>query len=107
MSKDGLRQHVRTIHEKKKIRRRECPLCEKSYCDGKGLKNHLASVHEQGKKSHKCEYCGLTFMFLTPLNNHIRFTHKKDMAKFCKFCDKGFSNNRPLDTHYKGVHSSV
>ena len=105
MSKDGLRQHVRTIHEKKKIRRRECPLCEKSYCDGKGLKNHLASVHEQGKKSHKCEYCGLTFMFLTPLNNHIRFTHKKDMAKFCKFCDKGFSNNRPLDTHYQGVHS--
>ena len=27
------------------------------------------------------------------------------MAKFCKFCDKGFSNNRPLDNHYQGVHS--
>ena len=99
MSKDGLRQHVRVIHEKKKIRRRDCPLCEKSYCDGKGLKNHLASVHDQGEKSHKCEFCGLAFMFLTQMNRHVRFTHKKDMAKFCKFCDKGFSTNAPLKKH--------
>ena len=32
MSKAGLAQHIKINHEKIKPKRRQCPLCEKSFC---------------------------------------------------------------------------
>ena len=104
VSKDGLGQHIRINHDKIKPKRRECPLCNKTYSDGKGLKLHLANVHEQGEKSHKCEFCGKTFMYVTEKNRHISIVHKNHKDIFCKFCSYGSTSNRSMENHYRSVH---
>ena len=99
MSKAGLAQHIKINHEKIKPKRRQCPLCEKSFCDGKGLKSHLESVHKQGEKSHKCEFCGLTFMYITDKKNHVKIVHMNQRDKPCQFCSYGSASNQGLDKH--------
>ena len=77
LNKRNLRSHMRRVHQNLKGKRRNCNLCEKTYCDSKGLKQHLVSVHGQGEKSHKCEYCGHSFVFVTQVRTHIRRVHHK------------------------------
>ena len=49
MSKRGMKEHIRSIHEGKKSYV-QCDICGKEFTNKSGLKKHIATIHE-GKKN--------------------------------------------------------
>ena len=104
-SKNGLAQHHKINHDKILPKRRPCSLCDKSFSDGKGLKGHLINFHGHGEKSHKCGFCGMSFVWVTSMNKHIRATHLREKSKDCKICFKKFAEGGNMRIHCFRVHN--
>ena len=55
--------------------RHKCPLCEGSYCDKKGLKRHLDTIHFH-LKVRSCPLCGVNVTRQDKLRRHWNRVHK-------------------------------
>ena len=72
-----------------------CDLCEKDYETVYGLDTHRRKVHgvgkEEGRKKHKCSYCGKYFTYI---DQHIKTTHKEASGiSVCDVCRKTINSN--------------
>ena len=53
----GLKDHIRIVHEGKRI---NCPECDKPFVSKSTLKKHIDAVHEK-EKPHVCDICHESF----------------------------------------------
>ena len=60
------------------------------------------TVHE-GRKDHKCEFCGEAFGEAGGLKRHIR-THEGRKDYKCDFCGEAFGEARNLKRHIERKH---
>ncbi|MFX1506584.1 MAG: C2H2-type zinc finger protein [Promethearchaeota archaeon] len=95
---DGLRRHIRRVHEGKKYK---CKHCDKEFSYHSGLSMHVKSVHE--KITFKCDQCSKIFRRETGLTRHIKTIHEGKRYR-CKKCNKEYSYLSNLANHFKIVH---
>ena len=79
-----------------------CPLC-KAIFEKSNLKRHLSTVHE-GKKDHKCDYCGKEYFEKKRLNHHIKREHDKIRDEKCNQCEKLFFSKELVQKHIRNFH---
>ena len=72
----GLKDHIRIVHEGKRI---NCPECDKPFVSKSTLKKYIDAVHEK-KKPHVCDIFNESFA-----QSHHLVTHKKANIKFQVF----------------------
>ena len=54
------------------------------------IKKHIKNIH-QGKKDHKCDACGKSYVDLQGLKRHIIMVHEGRKDYSCEYCGKAFS----------------
>ena len=93
----------REIKHKSEKQPYTCHICENSYSDRRGLKNHL-STHKD--KSFPCQVCPKNFATLKSFKVHMRLHEDSNMAKpfTCSICNRGFNKKEYLTNHHR-VHS--
>ena len=65
----------------------------------------MKEVHEK-KKSHKCNFCSLTFTRPWSMRIHVKRIHEKGPLNYkCVFCEKSFMNNHHTQQHIRKVHA--
>jgi uncharacterized Zn-finger protein len=96
----GLRQHVSTVHEKKKTF--SCSDCTKCFGHKSSLKTHIEIVHE--KKTYNCSQCGKSLRSAYNLSVHIQTVHEKQKKFICEFCTKAFGRKLDLKVHVGRLH---
>ena len=85
----------------------DCNICEKSVKNCY-LNTHIKTVHE-GRKEHKCNFCGKYFSQSSSLNLHVKTIHKEMEAENnkCDICNKSFKYAWILTTHVKTIHEGL
>jgi len=71
-SRQGLQNHVQTVHLKK--RTFECSECFKKFSANGSLKRHIETVH-RGERKFECNFCGKLFALKHHLKNHTHTVH--------------------------------
>ena len=70
------------------------------------MDKHLASIHEDSEKSHKCDYCDASYENIKYLKRHMGLVHKvrNNFVEKCEKCD--YSTHRPenMRRHISAVH---
>ena len=95
----------------------DCGIC------GKSMKNYYLSTHvktvHEGRKDHKCSFCGKCYTQKSVLNQHKKTFHKDMISEEteikeqiekktdCDFCGKSFNHTFYLNKHVKTVHEGV
>ena len=128
-TKEGLRTHKKTIHEKEIKEKVPCELCGKELTNKRLLKSHQAKIHhfcqtcdksfgssngilDHMKNHHNLEFqCSICFSrhFCTDtLRNHM-YSHKNSQTSkvtkyFCDICDFSARDSKGLREHNDGVH---
>ena len=100
-SKKNLRQHVRHVHEKKKMH--ECDICNKKFALKTNLRQHVQHVHEN-QTLHECGICEKKFASKKNLHRHVRRIHEKQTIHECGICEKKFTLKENLRRHVRHVH---
>ena len=77
----------------------QCPKCKKECRNYKGLRQHLAKIHQNRKKPVSCEECGKGFKHKHALKFHIRQVHEKATRVTCDRCGKAVYNKYMLKKH--------
>ena len=67
------------------------------------MKRHLKQVHD-GKKEHKCEYCGNEYYEKKRLSGHIKREHNNVRDEKCNQCGKLFFTKEVLYRHIRKIH---
>ena len=71
------------------------------------MKKHLRNVHE-GKKDHKCEYCGKEYTDKKNLCIHIKREHDNvSRNEQCNQCGKLFFTKEVLNRHVRNMHKHL
>ena len=110
-TKSNFTRHV-SMH-KDAGKEHNCSTCQKSFVNGRGLKNHQKTVHSVPEKldlpektdhtqSSLCSVCGKR---VANIKRHLG-THSEDHFK-CNTCDKLFSTGRNLSDHKSDVHNQI
>lgn len=71
-NRSGLKQHVRTVHEK--ARPFECEQCDSAFGQRNHLTQHVLVVHNK-LKLYDCGFCGVAFSNVGNRTQHIRRRH--------------------------------
>jgi len=82
-----------------------CNLCDKTFKLKQTLKKH-EQTHFNVSKPHTCGFCGLSFRENGNLKRHLQ-THVKNELIHCPDCDKTFTNEMNLKTHFDRLHNDV
>jgi hypothetical protein len=99
-STHSLNIHVRTVHEKVRIK---CSKCERLFRNGTLLRAHLLCEHEGVRWS--CDLCGKQLKSKVLLLNHKRQIHA-GIRHPCLHCSQSFSQKHSLAYHVRLKHSS-
>ena len=108
-TKFGLRLHYRAMHLESKEERVTCEFCGRDF-DSKGLRLHIALVHEDraGKiASFKCTVCGENFLTQEKLYIHKQLVHQIELPPsmrknhVCDICGKNGLSSIKLRRHMK------
>ena len=84
----------------------KCLLCNCSYVNRYGLKNHIDAVHKK-LTPYQCKECKKYFTQISTLKNHIDNVHKKLTPYQCKECKKSFALKGNLKRHNDNVHNKL
>ena len=88
----------------KKLSRKNCNQCEKSYRGKQELKRHIKSAHDG--VVYPCDQCEYEAKLKFHLKIHIQSVH--DGARYpCNQCGITFSHQSGLNTHQKSVHEGI
>lgn len=79
--------------------RLKCDHCEKTFETKRYLTNHLLRKHFNNMKSHLCDNCGLKFLGISELRNHIRTTHTNELPYTCHLCPRSYRSLQSLKVH--------
>ena len=83
-----------------------CNICGKEVCNGKVLKAHIKSEHEDSvselkkRTQHSCEVCGQSFTLKKSLELHV----KNRVSFSCQDCGSIFCNKRARNMHSYNIH---
>ena len=77
-----------------------CDICGKKVCNGKVLKAHMKSDHEDSVKNISCQICGQSFTLKKSLDLHV----KNRVFISCHDCGKIFCNKRAYNMHSYTIH---
>ena len=94
----GLKYHVESVHEGKRVL---CEICGKEMRSELHLKKHL-QVHS-GEKPFICGFCTKRFARNDTLTLHLR-VHTRERPYVCEICNKRFSQKSSLNLHVKSIH---
>ncbi|KAL4703212.1 hypothetical protein ACJJTC_004888 [Scirpophaga incertulas] len=81
----------------------KCTICPQEFSNARGLRNHVAAVHEK-LKPFKCGHCDHTTARKTEMKLHLR-SHTGDKPYSCDVCNYRFSDHNALRRHKK-IHSN-
>ncbi len=81
-----------------------CTLCDATFDNRVGLKDHLASVHPGERKLHRCKICQRAFTRNSDLVRH-HIVHSTERNVSCDLCGKTFKHQINLAAHKRTVHS--
>ena len=87
-----------------------CDLCGKSFCNKKGLQDHVKSTHiseeEKEKLKVKCPEpdCNYTHVRKEKVDLHHRRVHLKVKRFQCPHCDDAFFLKNRWEEHINGIH---
>ena len=95
LKKSILKQHIWTVHEKKKLLK--CDICAMSFLSNKKLNNHKNKA--SCKIVNFCKECNKSFRKKSILKKHIQSVHEKKKFYKCDICPKIYSTNRNLNNH--------
>lgn len=79
--------------------RLKCNHCDKTFETKRYLTNHLLRKHFNNMKSHLCDNCGLKFLGISELRNHIRTTHTNELPYTCHLCPRSYRSLQSLKVH--------
>ena len=96
-SRDGLRKHVKSIHEWVRF------ACDFVDTQKGNLTRHVRAVHEK-LKDYQCVLCHLFFSQTHNLDRHIAALHDKIRNFVCEVCRKTFTRLNSLHRHEKKQH---
>ncbi|XP_021961681.1 oocyte zinc finger protein XlCOF26 isoform X1 [Folsomia candida] len=101
ISKEGLRLHIRVVHENQK--NYPCTLCDKRFSKSSNLKGHVEARHATNKELvHSCDKCEYKSHSKQYLAVH---TIRHDAPRYgCYFCGKKLFTSRELVSHFR-VHT--
>lgn len=100
-SKNKLKRHIDTIHNKKQ--EVMCDMCEKKFASKDSLNSHIKLVHEKSQVVN-CLTCNKVFSCNASLEAHIKTVHNKSTYVECNLCDKKYTTKRGLDNHINKIH---
>ncbi|KAI8431345.1 hypothetical protein MSG28_015885 [Choristoneura fumiferana] len=95
--------HIRSSVKHRPTRAYPCPDCGKVYTKNISMRNHYKLVHLK-KSDYHCAICDTYYLTGHRLRYHQKYFHDKlpkPKNKLCKYCGKGFNNNRILDNHVR------
>lgn len=89
----------RTVRNKVK-----CPQCSAELVSFKGMKQHIAKMHDRTQKNVPCSLCNKYFMHKYALEFHIKQVHEKSTRVKCQVCLKVFYNKYSHRVHVATKH---
>ena len=95
-----LKEHTKGVHDNTKDFK--CDQCEKSFTFISKLTRHKNTVHTDIKK-YNCNSCEKSFKHAVSLNNHIAFTHEKQIHE-CDLCPGTFQTASSMKAHKINIH---
>ena len=115
-----LKNHKLTIHnikkvKKKNVERYQCDTCDKNYTKISSLNKHSQKHHNHKIKfkrkkatnyenvTYKCQLCGKGIETKQALEIHMKSSHK-GVKHICKTCDKEFSREDVFRNHNQKFH---
>ncbi|XP_030372680.1 transcription factor grauzone [Scaptodrosophila lebanonensis] len=98
---NGLKQHMKTIHEPPGGEHR-CPICNKTSTNSRALKRHIYHNHECERKF-KCTMCEKAFKRPQDLREHTS-THTGEVLYTCPNCPMTFFSNANMYKHRQRLH---
>ncbi|XP_061727510.1 zinc finger protein 732-like isoform X2 [Cydia pomonella] len=101
--KNYMNNHMKLFHSNQS--RHHCPLCDKYFVNGWGLRTHHKFVHEKIPlpKTKICSVCGRGFGTNRVLENHMR-THTGERPFSCARCPAAFAQRVALKAHLAAIH---
>jgi len=103
----SIRTKKRITSRKKKIhwtiKKLECSICNKRFCDKSALGKH-SKIH-MGEKPFECPICSKRFIFKSYLKAHTR-VHTGDKPFECSVCNKRFGHRSSLKAHTR-IHTGT
>ena len=101
--------HIQTVHNREKIRKYQCNLCEYTNINKTQMDTHKNKVH-LGIRI-KCEFFDNLYGSKYNMHRHVDEKHKSIPKKIkvfkCSECPKVFTTSGSLTVHYKPVHEGV
>lgn len=111
-TREGLRRHIKAIHE---LVKHPCNICNQIFSSRSGLDRHTKSVHDMSKNSfqrvnesarHPCNSCSQSYATKDGLKRHVKTAHEK--VKYpCNYCDQLFAFSDTLRRHIRSVHELI
>ena len=99
-SKQSLKEHIESMHDKKKF---ECSECGYSFKHGGNLNKHKKICHEGGDYKYSCKQCNKDFSTKQSLKRHTFSVHL-GQKHTCEQCSKCFTTQSSLSIHIKHIH---
>ena len=96
--KEGLRSHIRTIHEKVKY---NCVKCDSQFTQKCHLNSHIKVKHEGIR--YKCKHCDYVTTVKPRLKNHTQAQHD-GVLYHCKHCDYKNGYKSKIREHMNQKH---
>ncbi|KAG7298560.1 hypothetical protein JYU34_018199 [Plutella xylostella] len=87
-------RHITAKHHRQEYR---CPVCDFRSTQS-GVRAHLANIHGEGEKKHRCDTCDKTFWRRQTLVLHCK-SHFNERSFKCKLCSKSFVQKVTLCRH--------
>mmetsp|Transcript_1807 Transcript_1807/g.3926 ORF Transcript_1807/g.3926 Transcript_1807/m.3926 type:complete len:148 (-) Transcript_1807:2021-2464(-) len=85
---------------------RTCKQCQRVFVSMKGMKQHLAKVHDSQVKPTKCTDCGKSFKDKYAVKFHMKQVHASTRV-MCPICLKEVYNKYMLQKHFKNKHLCI
>ena len=106
--KQGLRQHIRLVHEEREGKESpiSCGECGARFNGKLNFNKHQRHAHngQSSRESRFCEECGIKVANIWALRDHKKRVHLQEKNHVCNECGAAFFSITELRSHEESVH---